>query len=108
MKRCLVLGVIVWLSGCASKQTPQELAMRTDKTAPSYHTPHCQAARNSAHAYDDNLAPRIGLSLGLTLLLGPFGSPISLLVDSDQSETKSTVLSDLKTHCPFETSQAQP
>jgi hypothetical protein len=50
-------------------------------------------------AYDDNVTGRVGLGLGLGILLGPFGIPLAIAADANQAEKREAVMAELKKHC---------
>jgi hypothetical protein len=87
------------LSGCAATVTPQQAVNQLDQRAEKYETQECRNSRQIALSYDDNVTGRMGLGMGLGLLLGPFGIPLAVMADSSQADKRSAVLAELKKHC---------
>jgi hypothetical protein len=98
--KILVAGLAVLsLVGCATNVTPQQAVNQLDQKAEKYETQECRSARQIALSYDDNVSGRMGLGLGLGLLLGPFGIPFAVMADSSQADKRNAVLAELKKHC---------
>lgn len=87
------------LAGCASTVTPQQAVTQLDQRGEKYETQECRNARQIALSYDDNVSGRMGLGLGLGLLLGPFGIPFAMMADSSQADKRNAVIAELKKHC---------
>ncbi len=98
--RLLIGGLsLAVLAGCASTVTPQQAVTQLDQRAEKYETQECRNARQIALSYDDNVSGRMGLGLGLGLLLGPFGIPFAMMADSSQADKRNAVIAELKKHC---------
>lgn len=98
--RAATIGLAVLsLAGCASTVTPQQAVNQLDQKGDKYETQECRNARQIALSYDDNVSGRMGLGLGLGLLLGPFGLPLAVMADSSQADKRNAVLAELKKHC---------
>jgi hypothetical protein len=97
MKRVLAAIVVASLAGCAVQ--PQLAVSQLDVRGEKYDTAECRAARQIALTYDDNTAGRMGLGLGLGLLLGPFGIPFAMMADASQAQKRDAVNAELKKHC---------
>lgn len=95
----IVFTCVLSLVGCASTVTPHQAVNQLDQKAEKYETQECRNARQIALTYDDNVSGRMGLGLGLGLLLGPFGLPFAAAADSSQADKRNAVLSELKKHC---------
>lgn len=87
------------LTGCATTVTPQEAASQLDQRGEKYGTQECVQARQIALNYDDNVTGRMGIGLGLGLLLGPFGIPLAVMADKSQADKRNAVLGELRKHC---------
>lgn len=109
-KRALVAVVALGLGGCATVHQPHELVTNMRPEHPKYATEECRQARAMALSYDDNTAGRAGLGLGLGLLLGPFGLPIAIAVDSNQAGKRQAVVAELARACmtPEEAAKLKP
>ena len=90
---------VLSLYGCASTVTPQQAVNQLDQKTEKYESQECRSARQIALTYDDNVSGRMGLGLGLGLLLGPFGIPFAVMADSSQADKRNAVLAELKRHC---------
>jgi hypothetical protein len=87
------------LAGCATTVTPQQAVGQLDQRGEKYSTQECVQARQIALSYDDNVSGRMGLGLGLGLLLGPFGLPFAVMADASQAEKRNAIIGELKKHC---------
>ncbi len=97
--KLIISGVaLVSLVGCTTV-TPQQAVNQLDQKTEKYDTQECRNARQIALTYDDNVSGRMGLGLGLGLLLGPFGIPLAVMADSSQADKRNAVLAELKKHC---------
>jgi len=96
--RLLTLPLIGALTGCATVQ-PQQAVGQLNPQSPKYESVECRNARQTAMAYDDNVTGRVGLGLGLGILLGPFGIPLAIAADANQAEKREAVMAELKKHC---------
>ena len=99
MKKLIVALTVLSLSGCATTVTPHQAVNQLDQKAEKYESQECRGARQIALTYDDNVSGRMGLGLGLGLLLGPFGIPFAVMADSSQADKRNAVLAELKRHC---------
>ena len=99
MKKLIVALTVLSLFGCATTVTPQQAVTQLDQKAEKYESQECRGARQIALTYDDNVSGRMGLGLGLGLLLGPFGIPFAVMADSSQADKRNAVLAELKRHC---------
>jgi hypothetical protein len=99
MKNLIVALTVLSLFGCATTVTPQQAVNQLDQKAEKYESQECRGARQIALTYDDNVSGRMGLGLGLGLLLGPFGIPFAVMADSSQADKRNAVLAELKRHC---------
>ncbi len=99
MRSATVLTLASLAAGCATTMSPQQAVGQLDQRGEKYSTQECQAARQIALSYDDNVSGRMGIGLGLGLLLGPFGLPFAFMADSSQAEKRNAVLGELKKHC---------
>jgi hypothetical protein len=97
----LIASVVVAVTGCATVQ-PQQAVQSLDTSSPRYEMQDCRQARQIAMEYDDNVAGRVGVGLGLGLLLGPLGVPLAIAVDANQANKRNAVLEELKRHCEGE------
>lgn len=98
--RFLIGGLsLALLAGCATTVTPQQAVTQLDQRGEKYESQECRNARQIALSYDDNVSGRMGLGLGLGLLLGPFGIPFAMLADSSQADKRNAVIAELKKHC---------
>ncbi len=97
-KPIAALVLASFLAGCATV-TPQQAVTQLDQRGEKYNTQECQQARQIALSYDDNVSGRMGLGLGLGLLLGPLGLPFAAMADSSQADKRNAVLAELKKHC---------
>ncbi len=98
MKNPVYMLGLSLLCGCATV-TPQQAVNQLDQKAEKYETQECRSARQIALSYDDNVSGRMGLGLGLGLLLGPFGIPLAAMADASQADKRNAVLAELKKHC---------
>ena len=99
MRAAIVGFTVLSLVGCATTVTPQQAVNQLDQRGEKYETQECRGARQIALSYDDNVSGRMGLGLGLGLLLGPFGIPFAVMADSSQADKRNAVLAELKKHC---------
>ena len=99
MRNILIGLTVLSLVGCATTVTPQQAVNQLDQRGEKYDSQECRGARQIALTYDDNVSGRMGLGLGLGLLLGPFGIPFAVMADSSQADKRNAVLSELKKHC---------
>ena len=100
MKAIVVAISALSLVGCATVTvTPQQAVNQLDQRSERYDTQECRNARQIALTYDDNVTGRMGLGLGLGLLLGPFGIPLAAMADASQADKRNAVLGELKKHC---------
>lgn len=91
------------LSGCATPRvTPQQAVNQLENNTEKYETTECRNARQMAMNYDDNVGGRIGIGMGLGLLMGPFGIPMAAAVDKNQNDKREAVITELKKHCEGE------
>ena len=100
MRDRLVLSFVctgVLAAGCAAE--PQKTVNELDSKNPNYSTPECMEARKVALQYDDNVAGRAGIGIGLGLLLGPFGLPIARAVDASQNDKREAINEEVRKHC---------
>jgi hypothetical protein len=96
------------LSGCATPRvTPQQAVNQLENNTEKYETTECRNARQMAMTYDDNVGGRIGIGMGLGLLMGPFGIPMAAAVDKNQNDKREAVITELKKHCEGEIVVAQ-
>lgn len=95
----LVVISLALITGCAATVTPQQAVNQLDQRAEKYETQECRNSRQIALSYDDNVTGRMGLGMGLGLLLGPFGIPLAVMADSSQADKRGAVLAELKKHC---------
>lgn len=96
MKKLFVVGV-VFISSCAPK--PQIYAESLALTDPKYNSPDCKEIRLKALGYDDKVGQRAAIGLASGLLLGPFGIPIAVAVDSSQNEERRVFAREVHLRC---------
>lgn len=96
--RVIAIVALALLTGCAT-QRPHEMVQQMDKDSPKYQTSECAAARKLALEYDENVPSRMGIGLGLGLLLGPFGLPFAIAADASQGEKRKAVVSEVEKNC---------
>jgi hypothetical protein len=97
------------LVACASN--PQQTVMTLDERDPQYSSRECLDARNIAMQYDDKVISRMGIGLGLGLLLGPFGIPLAIMADMNQNEKRDYLNIEIDKRCktqPYQGVQAIP
>lgn len=102
-----VIGLVV--SACASN--PQQTVMTLDERDPQYTSRECLDARNIAMQYDDKVISRMGIGLGLGLLLGPFGLPLAVMADMNQNEKREYLNKEIEKRCktqPYQSISASP
>jgi hypothetical protein len=99
MRNILIGLTVLSLVGCATTVTPQQAVNQLDQRGEKYDSQECRGARQIALTYDDNVSGRMGLGLGLGLLLGPFGIPFAVMADSSQADKRNAVLAELKKQC---------
>lgn len=92
-----VLAVAAILAGCAAQ--PQQTVVNLDTASAKYSSDECRMARQTALAYDDNVGGRVGAGLALGLLLGPFGVPLAMAMDSSQNTKREAINTELVKHC---------
>lgn len=98
MRVIAIVALALLATGCAT-QRPHEMVQKMDKASPKYQTTECAAARKLALEYDENVPARMGLGLGLGLLLGPFGIPLAIAADVSQGEKRKAVASEVERAC---------
>lgn len=98
MKATVIVALALLATGCAT-QRPHEMVQKMDKESTKYQTAECAAARKLALEYDENVPSRMGIGLGLGLLLGPFGLPFAIAADVSQGEKRKAVASEVERAC---------
>jgi hypothetical protein len=73
--------------------------MTLDERDPQYSSRECLDARNIAMQYDDKVISRMGIGLGLGLLLGPFGLPLAVMADMNQNEKREYLNKEIEKRC---------
>ncbi len=107
-KTSSLLLIALILTGCATPRvTPQQAVNQLENNTEKYETTECRNARQMAMSYDDNVGGRIGIGMGLGLLMGPFGIPMAAAVDKNQNDKREAVITELKKHCEGEIVVAQ-
>lgn len=99
MRRVMAVFSVLALAGCTSTVTPQQAVNQLDQKGEKYDTQECRGARQIALTYDDKVPARVGLGVGLGVVLGPFGIPLAVMADSAQADKRNAVLAELKKHC---------
>lgn len=92
-----VAALTVALAGCAAQ--PQQTVVNLDTRSSKYSSEECRMARQTALSYDDNVGARVGGGLALGLLLGPFGIPLAMAMDSAQNDKRQAINTELVKHC---------
>lgn len=90
------------LGGCATVEAPHSVVQQLNSATPKYQSSACRQARQAALIYDEKSGERIGLGVGLGLLLGPFGLPLAMAADVTQAEKRKATVSQLREACEGE------
>lgn len=110
IRNTAIVGLIsINIAACASN--PQQTVMTLDERDPEYSSKECLDARNIAMQYDDKVISRMGIGLGLGLLLGPFGIPLAIMADMNQNEKREYLNREIEKRCktqPYQAVQALP
>jgi hypothetical protein len=90
------------LTGCATVEAPHSVVQQLNSATPKYQSSACRQARQAALIYDEKSGERIGLGVGLGLLLGPVGLPLAMAADASQAEKRKATVALLREACEGE------
>jgi hypothetical protein len=93
---------LIALAGCATVEAPHSVVQQLNSSTPKYQSSACRQARQAALMYDEKSGERIGLGVGLGLLLGPVGLPLAMAADASQAEKRKATVSQLREACEGE------